>query len=42
MAKAEGGMPVEGMERYDMEKDDEDTLNRQMAYSNRMPSLMNR
>jgi hypothetical protein len=39
--KAEGGMPVEGMERYDMEKDDEDTLNRQMAYSNRMPSLMN-
>tara|TARA_Y100000385_G_scaffold101530_1_gene104995 strand:+ start:1429 stop:2793 length:1365 start_codon:yes stop_codon:yes gene_type:complete len=40
--KAEGGMPVEGMERYDMEKDDEDTLNRQMAYSNRMPSLMNR
>lgn len=41
MAKAEGGMPVEGMERYDMEKDDEDTLNRQMAYSNRMPSLMN-
>jgi len=25
-----------------MEKDDENTLNRQMAYSNRMPSLMNR
>jgi len=41
LAKAEGGMPVEGMERYDMEKDDEDTLQRQMAYSNRMPSLMN-
>ena len=41
MAKAEGGMPVEGMERYDIEKDDEDTLQRQMAYSNRMPSLMN-
>lgn len=40
--KAEGGMPVEGMERYDMEKDDEDTLQRQMAYANRMPSLMNR
>jgi len=41
LAKAEGGMPVEGMERYDMEKDDEDTLQRQMAYANRMPSLMN-
>ena len=41
MSYAEGGMPVEGMERYDMEKDDEDTLQRQMAYSNRMPSLMN-
>lgn len=41
MGYAEGGMPVEGMERYDMEKDDEDTLQRQMAYSNRMPSLMN-
>ena len=40
--KADGGMPVEGMERYDIEKDDEETLNRQMAYSNRMPSLMNR
>lgn len=42
MGYAEGGMPVEGMERYDMEKDDEDTLQRQMAYANRMPSLMNR
>jgi hypothetical protein len=41
MGYAEGGMPVEGMERYDMEKDDEDTLQRQMAYANRMPSLMN-
>ena len=40
--KADGGVPVEGMERYDMEKDDEETLNRQMSYSNRMPSLMNR
>ena len=42
MAMAEGGMPVEGMERYDMEKDDEEVLNRQMSYANRMPSLMNR
>ena len=43
--KAEGGMPEEesdGMERYDMEKDDEEVLQRQMAYANRMPSLMNR
>ena len=43
--KAEGGMPEEesdGMERYDMEKDDEEVLERQMAYANRMPSLMNR
>ena len=42
--KAEGGMPEEesdGMERYDMEKDDEEVLQRQMAYANRMPSLMN-
>ena len=45
MAMAEGGMPeeeVDGMERFDMEKDDEETLNRQMSYANRMPSLMNR
>ena len=45
MAMAEGGMPEEesdGMERYDMEKDDEEILERQMAYANRMPSLMNR
>ena len=42
MAMAEGGVPPEEMERYDMEKDDEETLNRQMSYSNRMPSLMNR
>ena len=42
IAMAEGGMPPEGMERYDMEKDDEETLNRQMSYANRMPSLMNR
>ena len=44
-AMAEGGMPEEesdGMERYDMEKDDEEVLERQMAYANRMPSLMNR
>jgi len=42
MAMAEGGVPSEEMERYDMEKDDEETLNRQMSYANRMPSLMNR
>ena len=45
MAMAEGGMPEEetdGMERFDMEKDDEEVLNRQMSYANRMPSLMNR
>jgi len=45
MGYAEGGMPEEesdGMERYDMEKDDEEVLQRQMAYANRMPSLMNR
>ena len=45
MGYAEGGMPEEesdGMERYDMEKDDEEVLERQMAYANRMPSLMNR
>jgi len=45
MGYAEGGMPEEesdGMERYGMEKDDETTLERQMAYANRMPSLMNR
>jgi len=45
MAMAEGGMPEEksdGMERFDMEKDDEEVLNRQMANANRMPSLMNR
>jgi len=44
MGYAEGGMPEEesdGMERYDMEKDDEEVLERQMAYANRMPSLMN-
>ena len=40
--KADGGMPIEGMERFDMEKDDEEVLNRQMANANRMPSLMNR
>ena len=45
LAMAEGGMPEEetdGMERFDMEKDDEEVLNRQMSYANRMPSLMNR
>lgn len=45
MAMAEGGMPedeTDGMERFDMEKDDEEVLNRQMSYANRMPSLMNR
>lgn len=45
MGYAEGGMPEEesdGMERYDMEKDDEEVLQRQMSYANRMPSLMNR
>jgi len=40
--KANGGVPIDGMERFDMEKDDEETLNRQMSYANRMPSLMNR
>lgn len=49
MAKAEGGMAEDPQEQimdttspYSVQKDSEDAVERQMLYSSRMPSLMNR